>query len=339
MKKRTTLLICFCFILLCICGCKKANITRKISNEKVPDRIYNNNMTLEEIEEYTYFVADSSFALSDAFNEFVTITDKYSDVINESNTFDWSQYWEFRDLKEKVVEKCDVILEKDCTKYSKEINRSSDEFKAVATSVKKFFECINKEMPVNEITALFNTLENDVNIGLNNAKVYMTLADIVYLEDNGGDEKVIESFYQQIRNSYIYRDIYGDSPDVYRLNKYNTIFTNSFGEKDTKCIVSGCSNPIASSGDTNCCRIHSNKCFSCGIYIDGDALFCLNCLRGDAIYTTSNPKKDVYKSTGQSCSYKYLDGGVCGKPCNKYDGLCDNHFKQLNDVYMSLVGQ
>ena len=58
----------------------------------------------------------------------------------------------------------------------------------------------------------------------------------------------------------------------------STTFTNQYGSPTTKCAHSGCSNYIASSGDTNCCTIHSRKCLDCGKYIDEDAMYCMDCL-------------------------------------------------------------
>lgn len=55
-------------------------------------------------------------------------------------------------------------------------------------------------------------------------------------------------------------------------------FTNKYGSRTTRCVVSGCSNYIASSGDTNCCASHSNRCGNCNCYIDGDAMFCMSCI-------------------------------------------------------------
>ena len=57
-----------------------------------------------------------------------------------------------------------------------------------------------------------------------------------------------------------------------------TRFTNAFGTPTTRCAHPGCSNFIASSGDTNCCTAHSNRCLQCGRYIDEDAMFCLSCI-------------------------------------------------------------
>ncbi len=55
-------------------------------------------------------------------------------------------------------------------------------------------------------------------------------------------------------------------------------FTNHYGTATTICAHSGCSAFIAKSGDTNCCKTHSNKCGNCKCYIDEDAMYCMRCL-------------------------------------------------------------
>lgn len=62
-----------------------------------------------------------------------------------------------------------------------------------------------------------------------------------------------------------------------------TLFTNAYGTATTRCAVSGCYDYIASSGDTNCCTRHSNKCLECRKYIDGDAMYCMSCI-ASALY-------------------------------------------------------
>lgn len=65
-------------------------------------------------------------------------------------------------------------------------------------------------------------------------------------------------------------------------NKSSTgLFTNKYGTATTRCAYDGCSKYIASSGDTNCCVSHSNKCLNCKCYIDSDAAFCMDCLFGN----------------------------------------------------------
>lgn len=56
-------------------------------------------------------------------------------------------------------------------------------------------------------------------------------------------------------------------------------FTNSYGTPTTLCAHPGCTNYISSTGDTNCCTVHSRKCLQCGKYIDEDALYCISCIK------------------------------------------------------------
>lgn len=62
-------------------------------------------------------------------------------------------------------------------------------------------------------------------------------------------------------------------------NSSYSSFTNKYGTPTTKCAHSGCTNYIESSGDTNCCTQHSNRCYECHKYIDGDAMWCIDCLK------------------------------------------------------------
>ena len=55
-------------------------------------------------------------------------------------------------------------------------------------------------------------------------------------------------------------------------------FVNKYGSPTTVCAHAGCSAYIASSGDTNCCNLHSNRCGNCHCYIDEDAMYCMNCI-------------------------------------------------------------
>lgn len=64
-----------------------------------------------------------------------------------------------------------------------------------------------------------------------------------------------------------------------RPSSTHSSFTNAYGTSSTKCAHPGCTSKIASSGDTNCCATHSNKCLNCGKYIDEDAMYCMSCLK------------------------------------------------------------
>lgn len=85
-----------------------------------------------------------------------------------------------------------------------------------------------------------------------------------------------------------------DYDDDYSSGGSYSSFSNDYGSSTTTCAKSGCYNKIASSGDTAYCTSHSNKCLECYCYIDGDALYCLDCLSdaADAINDDYNYSYD-----------------------------------------------
>ncbi len=89
-----------------------------------------------------------------------------------------------------------------------------------------------------------------------------------------------DTVYAEIRNNEEMKKAKAVAPQIFNswINKPDKIFTNKFGSSTTKCVVSGCSDYIASSGDTNCCEKHSNRCGNCNCYIDGDAMYCMSCI-------------------------------------------------------------
>ena len=74
-------------------------------------------------------------------------------------------------------------------------------------------------------------------------------------------------------------DAFNESGNSYNNNYSYSSFTNKYGTSTTKCAHSGCSNYIASSGDTNCCTTHSKRCIECNCYIDEDAIACIKCIQ------------------------------------------------------------
>lgn len=52
------------------------------------------------------------------------------------------------------------------------------------------------------------------------------------------------------------------------------------GSSGRTCAKAGCNNRAVTSGDSVYCSAHSNRCGNCGCYIDGDAMFCMDCIRG-----------------------------------------------------------
>lgn len=91
---------------------------------------------------------------------------------------------------------------------------------------------------------------------------------------------VLIGIFGSMTNDYEYEDSSYDSDySSSYTSSYSSSFTNDYGTSSTICAHSGCTRTIASSGDTNCCIIHSNDCGNCGCYIDEDAMYCMDCLR------------------------------------------------------------
>ena len=84
-------------------------------------------------------------------------------------------------------------------------------------------------------------------------------------------------------------------------------FTNKYGTSTTKCAKAGCNNYIASSGDTAYCTTHSNRCLECHKYIDGDAMYCMDCLT-KAASSSSSGKTSSYGDSSYSSSSNDLSG-------------------------------
>lgn len=75
-----------------------------------------------------------------------------------------------------------------------------------------------------------------------------------------------------------YKEIEDMINDMVEDTYSSSSFTNKTGTSTTKCAHPGCSNYIASSGDTYYCTTHSKKCGVCGCYIDEDAMYCPTCI-------------------------------------------------------------
>ena len=143
-------------------------------------------------------------------------------------------------------------------------------------------------------------------------------------------------------STYDYDSASDDSDDSTddTTGSVSSSFTNKYGTATTNCAHAGCDNYIASSGDTNCCTVHSNTCQNCGKYIDEDALYCMDCLSSTS--GSSSSDDDSYSNSsvaGGEGKCKYKEGGqyVCTKPAEIGD-LCKEHYEYLDDAYNSLTG-
>lgn len=121
-------------------------------------------------------------------------------------------------------------------------------------------------------------------------------------------------------------------------------FTNKYGTATTKCAHSGCNNYIASSGDTNCCTTHSNKCLDCKKYIDEDAMYCMSCLTDattkSSKSSSSSNKKSSTNSKKSSSGGKSSGSGAGGYDMpNASDKSFSDYVKRVDpELYDSLFG-
>lgn len=104
-----------------------------------------------------------------------------------------------------------------------------------------------------------------------------------------------------------------------------TYFTNKYGTATTICAHSGCTNYIASSGDTNCCITHSNKCLECGCYIDEDAAWCVSCITRAAKQAKNN-SVHYCEECGKEAAYSII--GITG--AKEY--YCYTHYKEMQEI-------
>ena len=110
-------------------------------------------------------------------------------------------------------------------------------------------------------------------------------------------------------------------------------FTNKYGTPTTKCAHSGCSNYIASSGDTNCCPTHSRKCLSCGKYIDEDATYCMDCLGKAAKKANDKTTSKSGSSKGPWHSSNVKSDGMGPYYCMGKNDTCNNKTYNCHDMY------
>jgi hypothetical protein len=266
------------------------------------------------------------------------MSEKYADTINSSETFDWSQYWDFREAKADAITTCDEILNYDESICSKEYQICVDECKSMAFQIEAFFNTVSKEMDVNALSVLTQNLSNVVTVGMNNASVYQTMATVAYMEANDGDQAKIQELKQKVADNYIYQATTGAGNSASGAGQsalQKIVFTNDYGTSTTKCAHASCTNAIATSGDTNCCIIHSNKCFNCSKYVDEDTMFCTSC---EALSSkgSSDASSD---SSSDTCRYQYPNGTVCGDAAIRGMVLCPTHFTELYKIYRSLHGK
>ena len=155
-------------------------------------------------------------------------------------------------------------------------------------------------------------------------------------------QKEFSEEYKEIIQNIETAGINDDAPKSTQKEATSS-FTNKYGTPTTKCAHPGCNNYIASSGDTNCCVTHSNRCADCGKYIDEDAMYCMDCLTNAAGGSNSGgqPRNDSSSSKKSSKKCAFLENGVavCNNQAEEGSPYCSYHKKLLDDAYNSLMGE
>ena len=187
--------------------------------------------------------------------------------LNSNTLLYWPENKAFSDLKEKAYAVREEIYSYDISEYPPEIENAFYELYQMADTNVDMYEKLSIRLDIKQMEKIYNNfLLNliddswDVNIKIENVLV-------AYLETHNADTELIENVKEEFKRE--------------RSNLRETeqqLFTNEYGTRTTKCAHLGCSEYIASSGDTNCCVIHSNKCLNCNKYIDEDAVYCMDCL-------------------------------------------------------------
>ena len=106
--------------------------------------------------------------------------------------------------------------------------------------------------------------------------------------------------------------------NVRQQSSTQSSFTNKYGTSTTRCAHTGCSSYIANSGDTNCCKEHSNRCLDCMKYIDEDAYYCVSCIAAAATPTCEACSKKA------TCSIK----GITGQT----EYYCTEHYNEMKEL-------
>lgn len=126
------------------------------------------------------------------------------------------------------------------------------------------------------------------------------------------------------------------SSSSFASSEQTVSFTNSYGTSSTICAEKGCNRLIASSGDTNCCTIHSNNCKECGNYIDSDATYCMTCIEKATKQTVAPSKSNSSYSTKRTpaCGHESC---ATGGPfnCMGKNNTCPNTTSCAYDFYCS----
>ena len=157
---------------------------------------------------------------------------------------------------------------------------------------------------------------------------YSSTNSMTYVSSTQDTSSAPDSSSKQETSSAPYTSSTAYTSNTPQSSNSSVKFTNKYGTPTTKCAHSGCNNYIASSGDTNCCTTHSNRCLNCNKYIDEDAMYCMDCLKAASTSSSSSSGSSYYGSSSSSSSSSFHECYVCGKSASEKVGsywYCSKH--------------
>lgn len=328
-------IICFVLLMFLLSGCSNQSsgntetkpVASTAASESVEqttrgmsEEVYNRSLN----DMVTYVDSNGAY-----LGEFATFLQNNSEVI-AGEEFYLSENEEFCGLQKEAIELCDEMIQYDTSEMSEEMQYCFELLSEFAEVSKEHWKDIGERISPEQFDEISSEYQEAFTYYLNELYTRQINAMIAYLEENNGDPEIIANLKKSI----------GEEETTNRGNSSssNSKFTNKYGTSTTICAHNGCNKYIASTGDTNCCSTHSNKCLNCKKYIDEDAMYCMSCL-SESINSSSNSDSSSGSSTNSSgCGYKYSSGNVCGAKVGSHAPLCDQHFKELNDTYNDLTG-
>ena len=261
--------------------------------------------------------------------EFSTFLQNNSEVIS-GEEFYLSENEEFSDLQKRAIELCDPMIQYDTSEMSEEMQYCFELLSEFAEITKEHWEDIGEKISPEQFDEISSEYQEAFSDYLSEIFTLQIKAMIAYLEENNGDPETIANLKKSIGEE--------ETTNSGNSSSNNSKFTNKYGTATTICAHSGCNKYIASTGDTNCCTTHSNKCLNCKKYIDEDAMYCMSCLSASKNSSSNSGSSSSSSTNSSGCGYKYSSGKVCGANVGSHAPLCDKHFKELNDTYNALTG-
>ncbi|MCD8117467.1 MAG: hypothetical protein LUE21_10210 [Oscillospiraceae bacterium] len=287
MKRLYYIFLVMVLAILPLGGCSTQNQATEVVSisQEFPMETSNSELSESEVEGITSTVLDNQIITTESEEEVISnssaiaILNDAIDNINAATNevIDALQYWNDNDFNtaEDILSYelmwTDIMLE--LTQLANEFSESqpSEDYQSAWATIHD--NILDGAMALVECSSL--DADNDGTITGSEAKSQLELGSseyVIYMDSALTNIAALTlAITEDSQQTSVSKSISTSQPT-------SVPFTNKYGTRTTICAHAGCTNYIASSGDTNCCTVHSNKCAECGCYIDEDALFCIDCI-------------------------------------------------------------